>query len=358
MRFDPPRCPYPTCHSRRGGAFRCARWGRYLRKCDGRSAQRFRCTTCRRTFSAQAFRLDYRLHRPRLHLDLWSHLISKVTHRQAARIVGCSRRAVAHRLALLGEHCRAFHLERLRRLYESGGRDGPWQLDELETYEQDRRLQPLTVPVLIHRSSYFVVAHDVAPLPCRGGLTPGYRRRKAARERVHGLRRSGSRAAVERCLAHLVALVGRRVPMIETDRKATYPSILEHVLGPSHEHACTHSERKRDRGNPLFPINHTLAQLRDGVSRLVRRTWAASKRATRLSWHLWIWACWRNYVRGVTNEAPLTTPAMILEVECRPLGKEELLGAKVDAPDEKPTAKAASFSAGRARPGRRTHSTS
>lgn len=358
MRFDPPRCPYPTCPSRTRGTFRFARWGRYPRKCDGRFVQRFRCLACLRTFSAQAFRIDYRLHRPRLHLDLWSHLISKVTHRQAARMLGCSRRAVAHRLELLGEHCRAFHLERLRQLTEQGGVDGPWQLDELETYEHDRRLQPLTVPVLIHRNSYFVVAADVAPLPCRGGLSCKDRLRKAARERQHGLRRSGSRAAVERCLAWLPGLIEGRVATVETDRKKTYPAILRRVLGETLRHVCTRSTVKRDRRNRLFPVNHTLAQLRDGVSRLVRRTWAASKRAKRLGWHLWIWICWRNYMRGVTNEAPRTTPAMILGTERRPLGKEELLGARVEVRDGSPTAKAASFSAGRAQPCRRTRSTS
>lgn len=331
MRFMPSRCPFPDCPSRTQGGFRPARWGFYRRKCDGRSAQRFRCRSCRRTFSAQAFRLDYRLRRPRLHLDLWPHLISKVTHRQAARVLGCHRRTVAHRLELLGKHCRDYHLARLRQLHARGGAEGSWQLDELETYETSRRLQPLTVPVLIHASSYFVVSVDVASLPCRGGLSESDLHRKAARERAHGLRRSGSRAAVERCLSHLAPLTESRTTMVATDRKSTYPGSLSRVLGRSVVHVCTRSTVKRDRRNPLFPINHTLAQMRDGISRLVRRTWAASKRALRLCWHLWIWVCWRNYVRYVTNHAPMTTPAMLIGAERRPLGREELLGAKVDA---------------------------
>ena len=331
MRFQPPHCPYPDCPSRTTGTWRCARWGRYRRKCDGRAAQRFRCATCGRTFSAQAFRLDYRLHRPRLHLDLWPLLISKVTHRQAARLLGCRRRAVAHRLELLGEHCRAFHLSRLRRLAESGGSPGPWMFDELETYEHDRRLQPLTVPVLIHARSYFVVGTEVAPLPCRGGLSERDRRRKLERERTLGRRRSGSRAAVERCLGLLEPLVVGRRPLIVSDRKKSYPAALRRVLGRGHLHATTPSTARRDRRNPLFPINHTLAQLRDGVSRLVRRTWAASKRGARLARHLWIWICWRNYVRDVTNEAPGTTPAMLIGAARRPVTREELLGLRVAA---------------------------
>ena len=69
--------------------------------------------------------------------------------------------------------------------------------------------------------------------------------------------------------------------------------------------------------------------LRDGVSRLVRRTWAASKEGARLRLHLWIWACWRNYVCGITNRSPGVTPAMVAGVASRPLGKDELLGWRV-----------------------------
>lgn len=329
MRFQPPHCPHPDCPSHATLIRGIARWGRYRRKCDGRHAQRFRCSACRRTFSAQAFRLDYRLRLPRLHLALWPLLISKVTHRQAARTLGCRRHTVAHRVELLGRHCREFHMARLRRLAAAGGHPGPWQLDELETYETDRRLQPLTVPVLIHQRSYFVVGIEVAPLPCRGGLGARDRKRKRQRESSLGIRRSGSRAAVERCLTLLRPVAGRHFPIVCTDRKRSYPGSLRRVLGGFHGHACTHSTRRRDRSNPLFPINHTLAQLRDGVSRLVRRTWAGSKRATWLERHLWIWVCWRNYVRDITNAAPGTTPAMVIGVAQRPLDREELLASKV-----------------------------
>jgi len=204
MRFWPANCPYSRCPSRSVGRFQASPWGVYLRKCDCRPAQRFRCHACRRTFSSQTFRLDYRLQRPYLHLDLWALLISKVTHRQAARVLACARKSVAHRLDLLGRHCRAFHSARLAE--RPGGLcAGPFQLDELETYEHRRRLQPLTVPVLIQRKSYFVVHAEVATLPCRGGLREKERRRKAHLEELHGLRRSGSRVEV----LHLAELLAR-----------------------------------------------------------------------------------------------------------------------------------------------------
>lgn len=329
MRFWPAHCPYSHCPSRTSGRFQASPWGMYLRKCDGRSAQRFRCRTCGRTFSSQTFRLDYRLQRPHLHLDLWALLISKVTHRQAARVLSCTRKSVAHRLDLLGRHCREFHQARLEerpvRLHE-----GPFQLDELETYEHRRRLQPLTVPVLIQRSSYFVIHAEVATLPCRGGLAEQERRRKERLEELLGKRRSGSRRAVEACFGRLASVIGsQRSEIVQTDFKSTYRGCIERTLGRGIRHDQTPSTLKRDRDNPLFPINHTLAQLRDGVSRLVRRTWAASKQAARLGHHLWIWICWRNYVRGVTNRAPHTTPGMIVGATERQLGREELLRWRV-----------------------------
>ena len=325
MRFLPSHCPYARCPSRSRGSFHATPWGHFHRKCDGRPAPRFRCRTCRRTFSSQTFRLDYRLQRPHLHLELWGHIISKCTQRQAARVLGCTRKSVALRLDLLGEHCRAFHLARMAER-PPGLLHGPFQLDELETYEHRRRLQPLTVPVLIQRSSFFVVHAEVAPLPCRGGLGDKERARKQRLEALHGKRRSGSRRAVETCFERLAGVLGRHShERVQTDRKSTYPGCIARTLGTGVRHETTDSRLKRDRWNPIFRINHTLAQMRDNVSRLVRRTWAASKQARRLVHHLWLWICWRNYVRGVTNWAPRTTPGMIVGATDRQWRREELL---------------------------------
>ena len=87
-------------------------------------------------------------------------------------------------------------------------------------------------------------------------------------------------------------------------------------------HAQHSSKARRDRFNPLFPINHTLAMLRDGLSRLVRRSWGASKLLEWLERHAWVWIAYRNYIRGVTNKAPDTTPAQALGVLARQFSKQ------------------------------------
>ena len=330
MSFIPRFCPFTACPSRSSGHFRLRRRGFYRRKCDGRSIQRFQCMECSRFFSVQTFRLDYRLHNPRLHLQLWRDFISKVTHRQAARLLGCSRKTVAHRLELLGRHCRAFHARVLAEAAGRGGIGGTFQLDELETFEHSRRLCPVSMPVLIERKSFFVLYTEAVALPARGNLTLRDRERKQERDRCHGKRRSGSRAAVGRAFEVLRAVhAPRGIVRVQTDRKTSYASSLERLFGSRVAHRRCSSKLERNRRNPLFPISHTLATMRDGISRLVRRNWGASKLRGRLARHAWIWIAWRNYVRGITNKAPRVTPAMALGVVDRRWRREELLAWRV-----------------------------
>ena len=333
-RFRPDHCPFTPCPSRRGeAAFGCSRKGSFLRKVDGRSVQRFQCHACGRRFSSQSFRLDYRLHRPRLTSLIFDLFVSKTTMRQMARIAGCKRKTVEHRLHLLAAHCREFHQQVLDRAVARGGIQGSFQLDELETFETDRRLMPVTVPVLIERRSYYVLHVETAPLPARGRLSKAKRKLKEKLEKVLGKRRSGSRKAVESTLSVLRSVLPKDAYLdIQTDRKSSYKTLIWKLFqGRLAAHVRESSKRARDYSNVLFPINHTLAMMRDGVSRLVRRSWAASKKRDRLELHLWIWLVYRNYIRGVTNSAPGVTPAMALGVEDRRWLKADLLRWRVAA---------------------------
>ena len=330
MKVSPAFCPYTQCTAHRSRPFRYQHRGRYSRRCDGRSVPRFQCLECRRFFSSQSFRLDFGLHRPGLLSPLFGVFISKVTLRQAARVLSCSRGTVARQLDRLGEHCRDFHRDVLRRSRRAGALRGSWMLDELETFEHSRRLAPLTVPVLIESGTYFVLDLEVDTLPARGRLAPALREKKRARAALLGVRRNRSQDAVSRCLDTLQAstLRGARV-VIATDRKPSYVGALRRRFGGALRHSRHSSTAVRNYKNPLFPINHTLAMLRDGLSRLVRRTWATTKSALRLERHLWIWVCWRNYLRGITNKAPATTPAMALGLLHLQLRRRLLLARRV-----------------------------
>jgi transposase-like protein len=333
MQFQPRFCPCasPECTGRT--SFQYQRRGTFTRACDGRTVQRFQCKACKRTFSTQTFRVDYRLRRPALDPKVFTLLISKVTQRQIARDLKCDRRMVARRLEIFGKHCQAFH-ERL--LFERG-QARPWEggfvFDELETYEHNRRLKPVTVPVLVHKTSHCILHTAVGTLPPRKPLSKANQRKLEKLELVEGKRRSESRAKVAECFAVLQSVCPpAAVVTIDTDEKYSYAMLLEKTFGERLVHGRTNSKVQRALWNPLFVVNHTLAMLRDGLSRLVRRNWGASKKREKLERHLWIYIAWRNYVRPITNARPLETAGMVAGLAPRMLEISELLQWRIAQP--------------------------
>jgi hypothetical protein len=294
--------------------------------------RRFHCHICRRSFSVQTFRVDYRLKRPQLTGPLFDAFVSKVTQRQAARMLVCTRKTVRHRLILLASHSREFQTAALERARVRGGLSGRFQLDELQTFECDRRLQPVTMPVLIHQQSRFVLHVEAAALPARGSLRKRDLERKRRLEERHGVRRSGSREAVKRCFAVLArARNSSALTVIVTDQAPSYPTVLAETMTGNIVHEQYSGKAPRKTSNPLWPINHTLAMLRDGLSRLVRRTWGASKQRGWFAEHAWIWIAYRNYIRGFTNKKKRMTSAQHVGVVSRTFSKAKFFEWRVFA---------------------------
>ena len=333
MSFQPTRCPYPHCPSRSGQPFAYRRRGWFQRRCDKKIVPRFRCLVCHLSFSEQTFRVDYRLKRPLLLPRFFLDRISKVTHRQSARNHACSRSTEERHFGRLREHCQAFQELRMAEVAAKGGLGEVFLLDELETYEHHRNQKPLTVPVLIERKSGFVLDVRVGTLPPRRKRGEGRKRRESEAEgqgenpvENPNQRRSESTQVVKAAFERLKAVTPKDRPLtVLTDEKHSYARLLQELFGERCLHKRTHSTRVRDVTNPLWPINHTLARLRDNVSRLVRETWAAAKLRARLAGHLAIWVCYRNYVRGRTNRFTKITPAMALGVQDRRWSPGELL---------------------------------
>jgi transposase-like protein len=334
--FVPPRCPYPLCrlHVRPTPRF-YLRHGSYQPRCRPHPVPRFRCRGCRRSFSRQSFRADYRHKKPYLNAPFLRLMVSCVGLRQAARFLQVARRTVERRFAWLARHAAGFHANRLR------GRtlQGPFQLDELESFEANR-YQPITVPVLIERGTMFLVASGVGTLRRKGRLSPGQRRLRAEHEALHGRRASRSAASVREVFRTLAPLLHVRAPFVlESDHKPLYGQIGRTLFGERFIWQRHSSTARRDRENPLFPINHTNARLRHWLSRLRRRSWCVSKRRAELAHHLAIAALWANYCRGITNRTT-TTPAQALGLTDRPYRPEELVGWRQDwgplSPDPRP----------------------
>jgi hypothetical protein len=334
MSFQPPCCPRSDCRSRSGTPFTYRRRGMFLRRCDRKRVQRFQCLACALSFSEQSFRLDYRLKRPELLPRFFFDRVSKVTHRQSARIHACSRSTEERHFRRLSQHCGEFHDARMAEVAAAQGLGEVFLLDELETYEEHRTQKPVTVPILIERQSGFVLDVRVGAMAARGKRGEAKKRRLEGEGKVEGEpkaeRKSESREVVQQAFERLRAFAPKdRELRVLTDQKPSYAQLLEQIFGKRCQHERTISTRRRDMSNPLWSINHTLARVRDNVSRLVRETWAAAKKRCWLAGQLAIWVCYRNYVRGRTNRTTGTTPAMVLGVQKQPWGVPQLLEWRV-----------------------------
>jgi len=329
--FVPPRCPYPACPGHDPSrSFSYRRRGSYVRGVDGKRVQRFQCTVCFRSFSSQTFRLDYRLGRPDTVAPIFAALCSKTTLRKTARNLGLGREHVARRMRLLARHARDYHEHRLEHAsIRPHGLGTHFQFDELETYEEHRKLKPVTVAVLIEQRSGFIVRTDVETLPPRRPLNSRETAQLARIEARDGLRASGSLSAVERTVESLVRVAGRSgVVHVTTDKKASYRTALKRALGRRVLHRRIDGRAERGTSNPLFPINHTLARLRDLASRLVRQTWAAAKTRRALSDQLDVVVAFRNYVDGWRSEPAArqrTTAAAQIGLATRRIAPAEFL---------------------------------
>lgn len=311
--FTPPCCPHDACPSRSTPSepFRFIRSGSFVRQIDGLVVQRFRCRSCRRSFSEQTFRATFRQKKPHLNPLILESFCSKTTHRQTARNLGVKRRTVERRLPLLGGICKAAQEHLLPRCEPAKLLAGELPLDELETFAGSRRNNPLTIATLVSSATYFILWSAVDLLPRRGGKGRDEAEPAPLSEEEEKQRNGGSKRA---CLAVLQA-VAEALPslkgfVIRTDEKSTYPGLIRATFGELCEHKTTHSKELRNVESALFTINLTFAMMRDGMSRLVRRNWGHSKRMERLGQHMWVWIGYRNYVRGATNKERHVTPAM------------------------------------------------
>ena len=326
--FQPPRCPRPECprHVDPVPDF-CASNGHYYPKCRPHGVPRFVCKTCRKGFSRQTFRADYRDHRPHLNAEVFLLFASGLGLRQTSRFVGLTLRCTELKFRKIARHLRGLNAN-LRGPLPPGS---SLQFDEFETYEGRRSTRPLTLPMLIEKASRFVVAAESAPIRPRGTMTPARRKAIAQDERHFGPRKDESRPAIRRALAAGARLAkGLGHVLLYTDEKSSYPGLASEAFGKDRlRHHTTNSKVPRLTWNPLFPINHTEAMARDLMGRLRRESWLVSKKAWCLDLHLQLFMAYRNYVRRRFNRDP-ESPAQLLGYVVRRMTSTELLSWRQD----------------------------
>ncbi|MBL8736544.1 MAG: IS1 family transposase [Planctomycetes bacterium] len=327
MAFVPPFCPRPMCsqHREPEPGF-CIHYGFYQPKCRDQPLQRFRCRFCRSTFSIQAFRLDYHDRRPEVNVRALQLLTSGVGFRQTARTVEMGNSALQYKARKFAQHAGALHDNLSAKLPE--GRT--YVLDEEETYEK-ASIRTLTMPIVIERENWFVVATAVGSTRRLAAEGTDRRAWQDAEEAASGPRSDESRACVAEVLKQLDRRLGGASLGLLTDEKSSYGTLSREVFGDRVDHQTTSSRVARGTFNPLFPINTTLAMTRDNLGRLRRQSWLVTKERRCLRLHMNLFIVYRNYIRFRFNrDKEGDSPAVRLRLVSRNLTFPAALGWRQD----------------------------
>ncbi|HKE00857.1 MAG TPA: hypothetical protein VKE69_07605, partial [Planctomycetota bacterium] len=164
--FHPPGCPRPECHRLPLDPDQVVYFRLYRTKGYPGGVPLFSCLRGRHTFSLRRYSVEFYLHRPHKTAATIDRLVSSCSLRQAARAgrKALSRSSVERRLERFGLHSHRLLRRALRERLRLGGE---FQLDEAESFERDRRMAPLTIPVLVHRETRYTAALSVATLAPR-----------------------------------------------------------------------------------------------------------------------------------------------------------------------------------------------
>ncbi len=330
--FSPPHCPWPGCPSHGGSERARARFrrhGHYRRSTDRRVVPRFRCSACRRTFSAQTFAFSYYLKRPELAEGIAAALVAGSAHRQIARSLGCAPHTVTRMAARLGRHAL---LTNARALSELAAIEEPIVYDHFETFVYGQDF-PLGLGTAVGHRSWFVYDLEPAPHGRRGRMSP---RQKARQRRVRSRWGRPPRGAygrsVARLLDRLLPLVpeDRQLALVSDDHPAYGPAVRRHRLGRQVRHRAYRNPSRGPKGSPrspaarrrdeaLFPVDLLHALLRHSNAHHRRETIAFSRRANALLERAHLTALWRNFVKRRSERRPAAeTPAMRLGLAREP----------------------------------------
>lgn len=261
--------------------------GRDFRKSDSKWIQRFRCRSCKKTFSTATFSINYGQKRRRLNPFIYKLYASGCSQRRMALVLKTNLKTVARKLIFLSKICEidnALYIKNLQKIEV--------QFDEMESFEHTK-LKPLSIPLVVEKETRKILAIGVCEMPAKGLLALKSRRKYGNRldERTKEIYRLFNSLEI-----HPRALV-------ESDQNPRYQKIVRTCYPDSDyrqykgRRGCVtgQGELKAGKDDPLFNLNHICGMIRDSVKRLARKTWCTTKRRDRLLMHLQIYVHYHNF---------------------------------------------------------------
>ena len=324
----PPFCPNAACpfHLRDRQRWRFEKIGFFKRQSPPEFVQRYRCLSCRRSFSDQTFRPTYWMRRADLLPAVLGRLQSCSGIRQMARELRVSPSSVAGVVSRLGRHCLLLH-ERMR---PKGPLREALAADGFESFEWSQ-YSPSNYHVAVGKDSHFFYGFTATELRRKGRMTDRQRRTRARLEARLG---RPDPKGTEKDFARLLSIVAPRAQqlVLHTDEHRAYPRALRRVPHLAVEHRRVSSRAARTPQNPLFPVNLLDLLIRHSGSQHKRETIAFSKRLQSGCERMAIFAVWRNWMKPFAErdrKAERESPAMRLGLADRLWTVEDVLARRL-----------------------------
>ena len=279
-------CPKRTCKSDQ-----IIKKGFYFRTGDSRKVQRFQCKVCLTKFSSATGTLEYRQKKRRINHNILQLFCMKNTQTSIARYLNVNVKTVARRFDYWAIKAKDKNVK-MRKAYTKNLIKNI-QFDDLITKEKTK-LKPLSVTVVVDTDSRMILQANVSQIPAFGHLAHKSRLK-------YGNRTSNHMEGLRKTFKNLRGVVHPEA-FIKSDEHKSYEVIVKgYFPRASYQQfksirGCIagQGELKKIKHDPIFAINHTMAMLRDGISTLVRKTWAVTQDPKRLQGHLEIYIYYFN----------------------------------------------------------------
>lgn len=329
--FKPPFCPNDRCGAHYiPESFRWFRHSSYPTRL-GR-VPRFRCKSCRRTFSSATFSPTYYLKHPHLLSKVAAGLVAGSAQRQLARSLECSHQTVSNLAAKLGRHALLFQAQALakRVLIRE-----PVIYDDFETfaYCQDAAMG---IGTAVGAESFFLYGFEATRH--RG---PGNIKHRSPFMPEDAFAK-GYHNAFKRMLDRLLPLVPEGESLVlNTDDHPGYTRGLKEHPGKGHvKHQIFRNPKDRKKGEPRslearqrdaahFASDLCHKLLRHSLADHRRETLAHGKRHNAVLERGGLFTIWRNFCKHRSERKPGETPAMWLGLTDKPLTWKEILSQRL-----------------------------
>ena len=287
----PKICPY-CLGKREEGAVQFVRYGFFLRTSDGRSVQRFRCQSCRHTFSQATSHSWFRQKKRMKNHYVKTLLASNVSMRRTARILNLNRKTVTRKLRSLGFEAERWIQRSNQRVYREQ-KCSTLEFDDLETIEHTK-CKPLSITLAVEHQTRRILGVEVARMPAKGLLVEKSLRKYGPRADDRAARREALFQRIQEYVDPKATIKSDENPHYVATVRSYFPE-ARHLRYEGKRGANTgQGELKKVKFDPLFSLNHTCAMYRANTARLIRKTWCTTKRPEHLRAHLYIYAQYHN----------------------------------------------------------------